>query len=92
MKLDQNLSHYIKLRGLTLSSLARLSGVKQPTLHGWSTGRAVKNIEDLKKVCQVLEVSLHTMLFGEKDPYESSLSVQEFLQGDIRIIIEKINR
>jgi transcriptional regulator with XRE-family HTH domain len=70
MKLDKNLIKLCKERGLTLAALAKESGVKQPTLHGWTTGRSVHNMDDLKKVCNVLEVSLHEILYGERDPWE----------------------
>lgn len=93
MKLAKNLLYYSKCKGLTISALARLSGVKQPTLHGWTTGRAVKRIEDLKKVSMVLEVGLHTLLFGEKDPYETEpQTMHELLNADVRIIIERIKK
>jgi transcriptional regulator with XRE-family HTH domain len=68
MKLDKILVKLCKQKGLTLAALAKESGVKQPTLHGWSTGRAVHNLDDLKKVCSVLGVSLHYILYGEEDP------------------------
>jgi transcriptional regulator with XRE-family HTH domain len=75
MILAQNLIKLCKSKGLTIAALAKESGVKQPTLHGWSTGRAVHNIDDLKKVCNVLEVSLHCILYGEIDPWEGHCSL-----------------
>ena len=72
MKLDKILIKLCKQKGLTLAALAKESGVKQPTLHGWSTGRAVHNLDDLKKVCSVLGVSLHYILYGEEDPMNAS--------------------
>ena len=72
MILGKMLLKLCKERGLTLAGLAKESGVKQPTLHGWSTGRAVHNIDDLRKVCDVLEVSLYCILFGEHDPWHES--------------------
>lgn len=68
MKLDKILTKLCKQKGLTLAALAKESGVKQPTLHGWTTGRSVHNLDDLKKVCSVLGVSLHYILYGEEDP------------------------
>jgi transcriptional regulator with XRE-family HTH domain len=70
MKLDKILLKLCKEKGLTLAALAKESGVPQPTLHGWTTGRSVQNIDDLKKVCDVLEVSLHYILYEEHDPWE----------------------
>ena len=74
MKLDKILLKLCKDRGLTLAALAKESGVKQPTLHGWTTGRSVQNIDDLKKVCDKLQVSLHYILFGEEDPWAKPVS------------------
>lgn len=69
MTLDKNLIRLCKVRGFTLAALAKESGVKQPTLHGWTTGRSVQNLDDLKKVCDVFKISLHCILYGEKDPW-----------------------
>ncbi|MBA2404259.1 MAG: helix-turn-helix transcriptional regulator [Bdellovibrionales bacterium] len=77
MTLDKNLIHLCKVRGLTLAALAKESGVKQPTLHGWTTGRSVQNLDDLKKVCDVLKITLHCILYGEKDPWEEVCKCNE---------------
>ena len=69
MMLDKIIQKLCKERGITIAALAKESGVKQPTLHGWTTGRSVQNLDDLKKVCNYLQVSLHCILFGEKDPF-----------------------
>lgn len=92
MSLAENIIHYSRLKGLTIAALARQSGVKQPTLHGWTTGRAVKKIDDLKKVCVVLEVGLHTLLYSEKDPYENEepFTIKDLLKSDLRITIERL--
>lgn len=70
MMLDKNIQRLCKERGITIAALAKESGVKQPTLHGWTTGRSVQNLNDLKKVCDFLQVSLHYIVFGEKDPWD----------------------
>jgi transcriptional regulator with XRE-family HTH domain len=75
MMLDKILLKLCKDRGLTLAALAKESGVKQPTLHGWTTGRSVQNLDDLKKVCDILEISLHCILYGEKDPWGVDCSI-----------------
>lgn len=70
MELSKNLVKLCKDRGLSIASLAKESGVKQPTLHGWTTGRSVQNLDDLKKVCNILEVGLHQILYGVNDPWQ----------------------
>lgn len=93
MELSKNLLKLCKKRNLSLSALAKKSGVKQPTLHGWSTGRSVQNIDDLKRICEVLEVGLHTILYGEVDPYEShDRLLKEIFKGEISVTIHKVMR
>ena len=70
MELSKYLIKLSKKKGISIAALAKESGVKQPTLHGWTTGRSVQNLDDLKKVCDILEVSLHCILYGENDPWE----------------------
>lgn len=92
MDLAKNLAKLCAERGITLTQLARLSGVKQPTLHGWSTGRSVKKIDDLKKVCEVLKVSVHFVLYGTQDPFESSEQIlEEIFSGDVRVTLHRVN-
>jgi transcriptional regulator with XRE-family HTH domain len=93
MELSKNLVDLCKKKNLTIAALAKKSGVKQPTLHGWTTGRSVQNLDDLKKVCDVLEVGLHTLLYGVPDPHESNEALlKEIFKGDIRVTIHKITK
>lgn len=91
MNIEKNLLKRCKEKGFTISQLARLSGVKQPTLHGWTTGRSVHKMDDLKEVCRVLEISVHQLLFGVPDPFETNTEVfEKIFSGDLRITIHKI--
>jgi transcriptional regulator with XRE-family HTH domain len=93
MDLGKNILKRCKEKGITVTHLARLSGVKQPTLHGWTTGRSVKNIEDLKMVCSVLEIGIHELLFGTSDPHgEQSPIFEQTVSGEIRITISHISK
>ena len=94
MKLPENLQRICRERKISVTELARKSKVPQPTIHGWVTGRKVQNIDDLKKVCDVLEVSLHFLLYNQPDPYEvpSEEILKELFRGDIRVTIQKIER
>ena len=75
MILDKNLTKLCKEWGITLAALAKQSGVKQPTLHGWTTGRSVHNLNDLKKVCNFFKVSLHGILYGKADPWAEECEI-----------------
>jgi transcriptional regulator with XRE-family HTH domain len=91
MELNKNLLELCKKRSISIATLSRMSGVKQPTLHGWTTGRSVQNLDDLKKVCDALEVGVHTLLYGKPDPYEKE-DLSELFKGDVRITIHRIKQ
>lgn len=92
MELAKNLIKLCQEQNLTVSKLARLSGVKQPTIFGWTTGRSVKNLDDLKKVCEVLKVSVHFMLYETKDPFEHLPDevLKEIFKGDFQVTFQRI--
>lgn len=95
MELAKNILRLCEEKGITVTQLARLARISQPTLHGWTTGRSVKKIEDLKKVCEIFKVSLHKMLFNMPDPYESfdqSKVLEELFKGEISLTIQRIKK
>lgn len=93
MDLAKNLTYFRKKKNMRLATLAKKSGVKQPTLHGWTTGRSVQNLDDLKSVCDVLEVSLYQLLFSEADPHENPRQIlKEIFKGDITVTIHRIEK
>jgi len=90
MELKKNLPLFCKRKKISLAQLSKLTGVKQPTLHGWTTGRSVQNLDDLKKVCEILEVGIHTILYGEADPFENKEDLKEVFTGNVRITIQRL--
>ena len=94
MNLALNLKKISKAKKISVTELARQTGVRQNTIHGWANGRRVLNLDDLKKVADVLEVSLHMLLYGEPDPHEVSSGeiLKELFSGDIRLTVHRIER
>lgn len=91
MLLGRNILLRCRVKGLTISKLSKLSNVKQPTLHGWTTGRAVKNLHDLKRVCTILEIGFHELIFGESDPFrDEKPEFENTISGGVRITITTI--
>lgn len=90
MTFQNNILKYSKLKGLTLSELSRLSGVPQPTIHGWSTGRLVHNLDHLRKVCLILEISLYELYFGIPDPFSVKFLGTDIFSGEVHITVHKI--
>ena len=92
MELHKTISRLCAEKGITPTQLARLEGIKQPTLHGWLTGRRVKNIDDLIKICNSFKVSLYVLLYDKPDPFEKadeSRLLEEIFKGEIKIVIQR---
>lgn len=94
MKLATNLSKLCRSKGLSLAKVARLAGVPVQTVHGWGTGKGGVNLDQLKKVATVLQVSVHELAFGTPDPFESSGDeiLREIFTGDVRVTLHRIER
>lgn len=65
MKLKTNLKLLIDAKGYKTSQVARLSGVPPQRLCDWLSGAQVRNVDQLKKVCEVLGVTLDAILFSD---------------------------
>lgn len=101
MHLDKNLSKLCKERQFTIAELARQSGVSKSTLHGWMNGVKVHNLDHLRSLDSVLQISLYRLLFDEDDPFrcadekvkEAELEgIEEIFRGDIRVLVQRIKR
>lgn len=94
MNLRKNLSKIMKERNLSLAALASASGVPKQTIHGWTAGRRVRDLDKLKKVASVLKMPLHDLLYGVPDPFSSVTNevLKELFSGDVRVTIHRIER
>lgn len=94
MKLSTTIPTLCKKNRITLAELSRRSGIPKQTLHNWTIGRRSINPDQLKKVSEVLKVSLHYLLYGEHDPFESPSEeiLKEIFSGDVRVTLHKIER
>jgi transcriptional regulator with XRE-family HTH domain len=92
MKLANNIATICKKKGWPIARLARETGVPVKTIHGWTAGKKALNIDDVRKVAEGLEISLHQLLFGTPDPYEGKdLEIlEQIFSGDVRVTIHKI--
>lgn len=64
MKLTELLNGLIKKRGITITSLSRISNVPLQTLHGWLQGSEPKSIRQVKKIADFFNVDLDYLCFG----------------------------
>ena len=94
MKLSQMLTKSLKHKGWTLNRLAKETRIPPSTLHGWKTGRSAADLDELRKVADALQVSLHELIFGEPDPHHSASTdvLRELFTGDVRVTLHRIER
>jgi transcriptional regulator with XRE-family HTH domain len=98
MKLSENLKNICQFKQITLSELSRRAQVPLSTLYAWTTGRRSINPMQLKQVAQVLEISIHELLFGGEDPHtlqehkNIQKSIDELLNGQLQVTVYHIER
>lgn len=94
MNLANTLTDICKKQRISFAELSRRSGVPPQTIHNWTLGKRSVNPEQIKKVADVLKVSIHYLLYGEQDPHESPSQeiLKEIFSGDVRITLHKIEK
>jgi transcriptional regulator with XRE-family HTH domain len=92
--LQKNLSDLLKKKGISLAGLAKKSAVPKSTLHGWVSGQAAVNLEQLQSVAEALGVGVHLLAYGTPDPFEevSTEVLKEIFSGDVRVTLHRIER
>ena len=88
MEFNEKLQQLRKGKGLTQEELARQIYVSRTAVSKWESGRGFPNIESLKALAKVFEVSLDALLSGEeilaiaeKDHKEKERKVRDLLFG-----------
>jgi transcriptional regulator with XRE-family HTH domain len=84
--LDRILNELMERHKISISRLARETGVPKSSLFEWTTGRAPRNLGDIRRIAGYFRVSLHFLIFGEQDPYAhlpSVVSVQELPEAAV---------
>jgi transcriptional regulator with XRE-family HTH domain len=66
MTLKTHLRSYLKEKGMTAADLSRAAKVPKQSISDWLAGTAPRNLDHLKRVANVFQVSLDELLFGEK--------------------------
>src|ERR1044072_6988374 len=82
LRIGKILANVIREKQLSVKAVSRLSGVPASTIRERLNNRAPKNPSDVKRVAESLGVSLHFLLFGEEDAFQSS-SLDRFLKDEV---------
>ena len=93
-KLPASLTALLREKRWTLKKLSSESGVPISTLSGWTSGKSVQNLDQLKSVANALTVTVHYLAFGERDPHEEGGTeiLSEIFRGDVRVTLQRIEK
>jgi len=75
MTLRDKIKHFLKTNGMTPAQLARKSEVPKQTLSAWMSGKQPRNISQVKKLSEVLGVSLDHLYDDTASPIEGSKQI-----------------
>ena len=64
MELRRHLKQLMDTHGITVTGLAKQSGIPKQTIHDWLTGAEPRRISQVKKVADVLRVTVDALVFG----------------------------
>lgn len=91
----KNLERLLLSRGMTISTLAKKTGVSKSTLQGYvgASGNFPSNPMVLKAIAEVFEISVHQLIFGEPDPFSVSKNISDeiSLEGHFKIQLQRIS-
>lgn len=84
MEMHKNLRRLLSLKGLSVKEIAQKTQIPSKTLYHWMNGQKPRNIEQVQRLCQVLEVSLDEFFgFSKAEIAERKLIPLQQLLEDV---------
>lgn len=72
IKLGNQMKRLMEQAGISFKTLSNLADVPVKTLYGWTAGNRPRDIMDVMRVAETLNVTLEELLFGRKTDGQSS--------------------
>ncbi len=96
MKIDERLKSIMEEKGLTITQLSKLSGVRPQRISDWRNGVSVRDFKQLKSVTSELGVLIDDILFEQNKSFingQEEINLEtEWSTGLYEIKFRKINR
>jgi len=71
-------------RRLTISDLARATGLSRTVLFGYEAGRTRPGVREIRLICEALKVSPNRLIFGMEQPFAESQGLAELVKLSAR--------
>lgn len=98
MNLKNQLRFYLDLREMSATQLAKKSSVPKQSLAGWIAGSNPRDVRQVKRVADVLGVSLDNLLFGvgrdggiAAESESCSYAKEDWVSGVFEVRIRKVS-
>lgn len=82
-KFKERFSEALMQNEISQNAFAKLIGMKQQTVNGWTKGKSQPDYDMLLKICEILDVSLD-FLMGIENDYGIKTNINEEKQKNIR--------
>lgn len=99
MKLKAQLQHYLQIRDMTPTELARKSGTSKQVIASWLNGAEPKKFAQVKAVATALNVSIDNLLYGNGSETEAQKTIElesllsdSWLSGVFEIKMRRLKR
>lgn len=89
IKLAENLKKQMASKNLSLTSVAKKTGMNKSTLHNYCNGVVPRNLLKIKELADLFDVSLSELIFGEARQ-EMLANTTNGIDGKFEITIKRI--
>lgn len=100
MKLQEILKELMDSETITLTALAKETGVPKQTIHNWLCGTEPKSLDQVRSVAQYFDLSIEELCYGEvenrkhnskqKNPIESH--EEEIRAGVFEVVLRRVKK
>lgn len=80
MTINERLFKIMKIKKITQESLAKILNTTQPAIGNWKKRGTNPSIEDLPKICELLDISIEYLITGQETEKHYSKDEQRILQ------------
>jgi len=91
MNLKFQLEYYLERYSINPTTLARMANVPRQNISNWLMNQKPKDVEQVKRVADVFQVSIDHLLFGDATKNQTSKNgEQEWISGTFEVRIRKV--